>query len=66
MREKQIREKIELERQENAENVMKKFMSRAALLRKITAQDEKVDKENHAAVVIQTCKQNIFKIISPN
>jgi myosin III len=61
LREKKIREKIEMERREkhNAlqqENVMQKFVSRAALLAKLNAQDEVVEKENRAAMVIQTCK----------
>lgn len=58
MREKQIREKIEKERLErqNANVVMQPFVSRSALIRKLNEEEEKQDKENHAAVVIQTCK----------
>lgn len=54
MRDKQIREKIEIERQHG--NVVKQFVSRAALLKKLNSQDDRREKENHAAVVIQTCK----------
>lgn len=57
MKEKQMREKIDIERKEKQHgNVMKQFVSRAALLKKLNSQDERGDKENHAAVVIQTCK----------
>lgn len=57
LREKQLREKIEKERLEKQnESVVKPFVSRAALLKKINAQADVGDKENHAAVVIQTCK----------
>lgn len=58
MRDKQIREKIERERAErqNVESVTQPFVSRSALIRKLNAEEEKQDKENHAAVVIQTCK----------
>lgn len=63
MKEKQMREKIDIERKEKQHgNVMKQFVSRAALLKKLNSQDERGDKENHAAVVIQTCKdKNILK-----
>jgi myosin-3 len=67
MREKQIREKIEQEKKERElanerKNGigMRQFMSRAALLQKITNQEHKDDKENRAAVVIQTCKSLNF------
>ncbi len=58
-REKQIREKIELERKErkneNAVKQQQQFVSRSALLKKLNSQDQGVDKENRAAMVIQTC-----------
>lgn len=53
MREKQLREQMETEKQN--ENLIKQFVSRAALLKKLNSQDQKGDKENRAAVVIQTC-----------
>lgn len=59
LKDKQIREKIEQERreQQNGDNLMKQFVSRSALLKKLSSQnDSSNDKENHAAVVIQTCK----------
>ena len=66
MRDKQIREKIEKDRKEKQNQmqnqnhvVMQQFVSRSALLRKLEAEEEKQDKENHAAVVIQTCEWKI-------
>ena len=59
MREKKIREKIEMERRERKnENVaiQQSFISRSALLQRLNSQEEKGDKENRAAVVIQTCE----------
>lgn len=72
LRDKQIREKIEIERrlelerrvelerkqkhEKNNSNVMQQFVSRSALLRKLSSQEEVQNKENQAAVVIQTCK----------
>jgi myosin III len=59
LREKQIREKIELERQErkNEMNLKNQFMSRSALLKKLSSEEQGFDKENRAAMVIQTCKK---------
>lgn len=61
LREKQIREKIEMERKERKnENMVKQeqyFVSRSALLKKLHSQDQSVDKENRAAMVIQTCEK---------
>lgn len=61
LREKQIREKIEIERKarknENAVKQQQQFVSRAALLKKINSQDQGPDKENRAAMVIQTCEK---------
>lgn len=72
MREKQLRERIEQERKERElanerKNAigMRQFMSRAALLQKITNQEHKDDKENRAAVVIQTCKWLYIKRLFP-
>lgn len=67
-RDKRIREKIEFERKERQQqiemkpdNLMKQFVSRSALLKKLdNSQDDRGDKENHAAVVIQTCKSLKF------
>lgn len=57
LRDKQIREKLEMDRKEKQnENVMSQFVSRSALLKKLNSQSVTGDKENHAAVVIQTCK----------
>lgn len=42
-----------------AENLQPQFVSRSALLRKLNSQHEVSDKENHAALVIQTCKRRL-------
>lgn len=65
LRDKRIREKIEMERKERQQqsekkpdnNLLQQFVSRSALLKKLNSQDDRRDKENHAAVVIQTCKR---------
>lgn len=59
LREKQIRERIELERQgrKNEINMKNQFMSRSALLKKLNSEEQGIDKENRAAMVIQTCKR---------
>lgn len=56
LREKQIREKIELERQgRRNENILNnQFVSRSALLKKLSSEEQGFDKENRAAMVIQT------------
>lgn len=58
LRDKHFKEKIEKERLEKQNDavLMKPFVSRSALLKKLNAESSKGDKENHAAVVIQTCK----------
>ena len=57
MREKQIREKIEAERQrKNGNNLKQQFVSRSALLKKLNSEEQGFDKENRAAMVIQTCE----------
>lgn len=61
MRERNIREKIEKERKDkNNENTqMMHFMSRSALLKKLDSDEERQhqkEKENRAAMVIQSCK----------
>lgn len=60
LRDKQFREIIEKERLEKQnENLIRPpFVSRSALLKKL-AHSDKGDKENHAAVVIQTCTKKI-------
>lgn len=55
------RRRIELLREKQHGNVMKQFVSRAALLKRLNSQDERGDKENQAAVVIQTCKESILR-----
>lgn len=65
IKEKQQREMIEKEKKDKEKEkknaiIMKQFVSRAALLERITSREEKEiinnDKENRAAMVIQTCK----------
>lgn len=61
MRDKHIREKIEKERfeREQASVIMQPVVSRSALIRKLKEEEEKQDKENHAAYVIQTCESEL-------
>ncbi|CRL04515.1 CLUMA_CG017591, isoform A [Clunio marinus] len=55
MREKKIREKLEKERKDRENRIsITPFISREALLRKLESQDRSHEKENRAAVVIQT------------
>lgn len=71
LREKQLREQqAEIERNEKDKKNVKQIFGRAALLQKLASEDKNendTDKENRAAVVIQSCKIyeiNLLKDIS--